>query len=457
MALLARVAVIGAGVAGLAAARELHREGHRVVVLEKRHSLGGTWLYDSRVDSDPLSLDPARAVVGTSLYHSLRTNLPRQIMGFLDYPFAKRIHGDQRTFPGHEEVLWFLNEFADEFQLRELIRFCTEVVRAERAEGRNDEWVVESRSRGSESAKVVREVYDAVVVCNGHYTEPHLVEVPGIEKWRGYQIHSHNYRIPKPFTGRYLFICHNRLVVVLIGFGPSAFDISRDVATVAKEVHIATRAPNVTVGKLDNHKNIWQHEMIEFVDEDGKVVFQDGSSVHADTIFYCTGYKYHFPFIETNGIVTIDDNRVGPLYKHVFPPGLAPWLSFIGMPKQGTPFMTAELQSKWLAHVLSGKALLPTKEEMMSDIEKYYHHMEETGVPKRFTHVLPPNEIEYMNWLLAQVGMPPLKEWRGRMYKECAMLAKAKRDGYKDQWDDDYWDAVIASQVDSIVPKNLIS
>ena len=62
-----------------------------------------------------------------------------------------------------------------------------------------------------------------------------------------------------------------------------------------------------------------------------------------------------------------------------------------------------------------------------------------------------------MNWLLAQVGMPPLKEWRGRMYKECAMLAKAKRDGYKDQWDDDYWDAVIASQVDSIVPKNLIS
>ena len=179
MALLARVAVIGAGVAGLAAARELHREGHRVVVLEKRHSLGGTWLYDSRVDSDPLSLDPARAVVGTSLYHSLRTNLPRQIMGFLDYPFAKRIHGDQRTFPGHEEVLWFLNEFADEFQLRELIRFCTEVVRAERAEGRNDEWVVESRSRGSESAKVVREVYDAVVVCNGHYTEPHLVEVPG--------------------------------------------------------------------------------------------------------------------------------------------------------------------------------------------------------------------------------------------------------------------------------------
>lgn len=174
-----RVAVIGAGLAGLAASRELHREGHHVVVLEKRHSLGGTWLYDSRVDSDPLSLDPARDVVSTSLYPSLRTNLPRQIMGFLDYPFAKRPHGDQRTFPGHEEVLRFLNEFADEFQLRELIRFCTEVVRVERAEGRNDEWVVESRTRGSDSEMIVREVYDAVVVCNGQCTEPLLAEVPG--------------------------------------------------------------------------------------------------------------------------------------------------------------------------------------------------------------------------------------------------------------------------------------
>lgn len=45
-------------------------------------------------------------------------------------------------------------------------------------------------------------------------------------------------------------------------------------------------------------------------------------------------YKYHFPFLETNGIVTIEDNRVGPLYKHVFPPALAPWLSFIGIPEK---------------------------------------------------------------------------------------------------------------------------
>ncbi|KAJ9685466.1 hypothetical protein PVL29_017487 [Vitis rotundifolia] len=100
-------------------------------------------------------------------------------------------------------------------------------------------------------------------------------------------------------------------------------------------------------------------------------------------------YKYHFPFIETNGIVTIDDNRVGPLYKHVFPPRLAPWLSFNGLPKD-TPFMTTELQSKWLVHVLSGKVLLPTEEEMMSNIENYYHHMRKLECPSASPMPLPP-------------------------------------------------------------------
>lgn len=48
-------------------------------------------------------------------------------------------------------------------------------------------------------------------------------------------------------------------------------------------------------------------------------------------------YKYDFPFLETNGVVTVDDNRVGPLYKHVFPPALAPWLSFVGLPWKVVP------------------------------------------------------------------------------------------------------------------------
>ncbi|KAL2546761.1 hypothetical protein Fot_15994 [Forsythia ovata] len=57
------VAVIGAGVAGLA--------------MEKSDQLGRTWVYDPRVEYDPLGLDPNREIVHGSLYSSLCTNLPR--------------------------------------------------------------------------------------------------------------------------------------------------------------------------------------------------------------------------------------------------------------------------------------------------------------------------------------------------------------------------------------------
>lgn len=106
------VAVIGAVVAGLC-------EGYRVVVFEKGNQVGGTWVYDPRVESDPLSLDPKREIVHCSLYRALRTSLPRQLMGFSDYPFSKRVNGDPITFPGHEEVLWFLTKFAHGFGLVE--------------------------------------------------------------------------------------------------------------------------------------------------------------------------------------------------------------------------------------------------------------------------------------------------------------------------------------------------
>lgn len=42
-------------------------------------------------------------------------------------------------------------------------------------------------------------------------------------------------------------------------------------------------------------------------------------------------FKFHFPFPKTNNMVYVDENRVGPLYKHVFPPQLAPRLCFVGL------------------------------------------------------------------------------------------------------------------------------
>lgn len=46
--------MIGAGAAGLVAARELVREGHTVTVFEKGSQSGGVWLYTDDVESPDL-------------------------------------------------------------------------------------------------------------------------------------------------------------------------------------------------------------------------------------------------------------------------------------------------------------------------------------------------------------------------------------------------------------------
>ncbi|KAI9115387.1 hypothetical protein K1719_013706 [Acacia pycnantha] len=437
MARSVKVAVIGAGVSGLVAARELEREGHQVVVFEKSHRIGGTWAYDPRTESEPLGVDPNREIIHSSLYLSMRTNVPRQLMGYLDYPFVKRETGDQRTFPGHEEVLRFLDGFAEEFGILELTRFESEVVRVELVRERKEEgWLVEWRSRGSESLS--RETFEAVVVCSGHNTVPKLAEIPGIENWKRYQMHSHNYRVPDPFEGQ---------VVVLIGRGPSGFDISKDISKVAKEVHIAVRMnPMFSNGvKLQDFQNLSHHSPIKCVYEDGLVAFEDGSSVYADAIVHCTGYKYHLPFLRTKGILNVEDIRVGPLYKHVFPPALAPWLCFIGITSHDPAFLIFELQSKWVAKVLSGKVELPSTEEMMDSVQNHYKFMEHNQIPKHHTHLLRPHQVDYKDWLVEKIGHGALEEWREKMFSEVQSKFLEMQLFHIDQRDDAYWHSILHS------------
>ncbi|XP_061988846.1 flavin-containing monooxygenase FMO GS-OX-like 4 [Rosa rugosa] len=420
------VAVIGAGAAGLVAARELRREGHTVVVFERGDQIGGTWVYTPEVESDPIGLHPNRTVVHSSMYQSLRTNLPREIMGFRDYPFAAKEQdgdGDPRRFPGHREVLKYLNGFAKDFGICEIVRFESEVVFVGLVEG--GKWKVKSKRKRGED---LEEVYDAVVVCNGHFTEPRVAQIPGISSWKGKQVHSHNYRTPEPFRDQ---------VVILIGSSASAIDISRDIAGVAKEVHIASRSvATETMEKKPGYDNMWLHSMIKSVHEDGSVVFPDGSVVLADIILHCTGYKYHFPFLETNGIVTVDDNRVGPLYKHIFPPALAPSVSFVGIPFKVVPFAMYEFQSKWIAGILSNRIALPSEEEMMEDVQIFYSLQEASGIPKRFTHMIDDYQFEYDDWLASHCGCPVSEEWRQQMWLATFKNARLRGPLYREEWDD---------------------
>ncbi|KAM0072508.1 hypothetical protein Hdeb2414_s0001g00037221 [Helianthus debilis subsp. tardiflorus] len=53
-------------------------------------------------------------------------------------------------------------------------------------------------------------------------------------------MHIHNYRVPEPFCDQIV-------------------DISKEIAMVAKEVHVSSRSPLVKVGKSHKFNNMWQH------------------------------------------------------------------------------------------------------------------------------------------------------------------------------------------------------
>ncbi|KAF8715982.1 hypothetical protein HU200_026949 [Digitaria exilis] len=255
---------------------------------------------------------------------------------------------------------------------------------------------------------------------------PLLPKIQGINNWRGKQMHSHNYRTPEQFRDE---------IVVIVGFGASGVDIAREISHVAKEVHIATRCNQDWLGKIESsYNNVWMHDEVDCIQGDGKVHFAEGSTLVADGLLYCTGYLYNFPFIDLDGF-TLGDNRVGPLYKHVFPPKYAPSLSFIGIPIRNILFQTYELQSKWVARVLSVRgAALPSEEDMLASVQEHYREMEEAGKAKRHTHVVMPEWVEYMNWLADQVGEPHLEPRRHDVYEKALMCVFSVDEGYRDKW-----------------------
>ena len=53
-----------------------------------------------------------------------------------------------------------------------------------------------------------------------------------------------------------------------------------------------------------------------------------------------SSYLYDFPFLGDDSTISVDDNCVHPLYKHVFPIEVAPDLSFIGLPWKVNLFAT---------------------------------------------------------------------------------------------------------------------
>lgn len=470
LCLFSSQAVIGAGAAGLVTARELMREGHSVTAFEQGDRLGGIWVYTKDIESDdPVGLHPNRRRLHSSMYAGLRTNLPREVMGYSDFPFDTHFPGesvDPRRFCTHEEVLAYLEAFASYFDVKQLIRFNTTVTKVtpvlmENGHTYHDcttdggstwpKWEVSSRtldSYGNVTSSI--EIFDAVVVCNGHYSEPRVPNFTGQDVFPGFQMHSHNYRRPEEFIGKR---------VVLVGAAFSGIDIAQEIIDAgAAAVYLSARswddaktgeAPdgstpkgeliesNGSSGKGSEASLVFRVKNVEALAADGSVTFEGGfTAENIDVVMYTTGYLYRFPFLEgTPAAPAIDNNRVSSVYKHVFPTRWAPTLAFIGLPWKVVPFPQFELQSRWVAKCLSKRISLPRVEHMESEVEEYYAWMEEESLPKRYTHRAAGElQTQYNLWLSNAIGEGDAgwAQWRQELYSATSVLRRANGLNFRD-------------------------
>jgi dimethylaniline monooxygenase (N-oxide forming) len=408
----ATACIIGAGSSGITAAQVLRAAGVDFDCFEMGSGVGGNWRYDN--DNGV-----------SSAYRSLHTNTSRQATEYTAYPMPERFP----DYPSHWHIAEYFDEFVDHFGLRDLITFRTEVTRLVPAEGGG--WDVTTHNADDGRVAETRH-YQHVLVANGHHWDPRWPEpsFPGSETFPGKQIHAHYYRTPDVLVGQR---------VVVLGIGNSACDIAVEASTRARETYLAmrrgawvipkylfgmptdhltdsplARGPvkvqklamramlRIAVGRMTDYGlPAPDHDVLEahptVSDEllgrlghgditvkptirsfEGPMVqFADGSSVEADVVVYCTGYKVTFPFLDDT-VVRAEDNRVA-LYRRVVPPD-RPGLYFIGLVQPlGSIMPLAEAQAQWVADVITGQVTLPSPAEMRAEVAAY-----DAGLRKRF-------------------------------------------------------------------------
>lgn len=418
------IVIVGAGPSGVAAAKYLRAEKafDKIVLFEQRSRPGGIWIYTGEQRDENLfdipQTNPNRDVQkpewqskdavangnidtnginGTSkipsflspMYSNLETNIPRGLMGFqdLDWP------AESQLFPTHETVLKYIDDYSADVQ--ELVRYCTQVIDISPMEPNvaSSPWRVTTRNlltNGDTS-----EVYDAVIVANGHFIVPYIPPMTGIREWAaqhpGCISHSKYYRKPEDFTGK---------KTIVVGNSASGADVSAQIAEFCQKPLLwSTRSQSMfsathgTAGEDQKRREV--PPIKQFLSNSRGVMFEDRTEERdIDAIVFATGYFYSLPFLQDvePKLITTGE-RVNHTYQHLFY-APRPTLSFLALNQRVIPFPIAEAQSAVLARVYAGRLSLPSHLEM-SDWEKSIE--EEMGAGRNF-HLLPfPKDANYIN------------------------------------------------------------
>ncbi|CAH1793082.1 unnamed protein product [Owenia fusiformis] len=408
-----KIAIIGAGASGLTAIKCCLDEGLDPVCFETADDIGGLWRYTEEV------VDGQACVAKSTVM-----NTSKEMSIFSDFPAPKE-------FPNllHNTLLMkYFRLYVERFDLAKHIRFKTSIKSVKRAENYNatGKWILQISNVNTLEQST--EIYDAVLVCTGHFSEKHVPHFSGLENFKGKILHSHDFKHASGYEDKN---------VLIVGLGNSAADAAVEISKVSKQIYLSTRRGSWIFDKVGNkgvpfdlieynrfhevckkiipgnvlmtlaeyqaeklidhekyslkpQNRIFQHHFLlngelpyriicgavqirsdikEFTTTG--VEFVDGSIVNdIDIVLLATGYNFRFPFLDDD-VIDVKENNLN-LYKHVWNPDLNhPTMAFIGLcTPLGGIIPILELQCRWATSVFKGDIKLASKEQMLVDIKK---------------------------------------------------------------------------------------
>lgn len=439
-----RIAIVGAGFAGLASARVLGRLGHSVVIYEKAPDIGGVWS-------------------ATRRYPGLCTQNDKRSYALSELPMP----ADYPEWPDGEQVQNYLVAYAETFGLLPKIHLNTEVVAATpRPTGG---WDL-SLSHADDGEEV-----DHLVIANGIFSRPHLPDWEGrpeFDTCGGTVLAASDLHSVDQVHGK---------DVVVVGYGKSACDVAVDVSSAAASTTVIARnllwkMPRKLLNVLNNKylmnrlgENLFRYrsprgferllnagnaavssriinslgpviarqyrldtlglrppgtfddigrstfsivtegffegvsdgtiavrrdtEITRLLARDGRphVEVSDGAILPADIVIGATGFDQEIPFLPAELLDTFtDDSGDLLLHRQIHPIGV-PDLSFAGYNSSFVSGLSAETAALWIGSLLAGHHRLPSDAEMRIERGKELDWMRERtrGKHARGTNIVP--------------------------------------------------------------------
>jgi thioredoxin reductase len=388
------IAIIGAGPSGVIAAKHLLAQStfSKIVLFEQRSTPGGAWNYTPSLTTEDLFTIPQTDPTGKNqdpewlgpsssdsrsepsflspMYEALETNIPRCLMKFQDFDWPP----DTPLFPPRETVLQYIADYGEDVQ--HLIRYETQIVHAApTSSSPHTAWTVTIRNLRTNQPS--EETFDALIVANGHFTVPHVPDIPGIAQWNdrypGTISHSKYLRRAEEYKGK---------KVLVVGDSASGTDICAHLLPFVSELLWSSRSPT----------GIQYPPIARFLPNTAGVTFANGTTSFAiDAVIFCTGYFYSLPFLSPtlNTPLISTGHSIHHTYAHIFLTP-QPTLSFIALPSRVIPFAVAEAQAAVIARVYAGRLVLPP----LAVMQQWGGDREGEGIGHKLEF---PKDAEYVN------------------------------------------------------------